>query len=134
MSTENKNIAPDKNLLEWAVFGLSFLLVLAILGYLAFRAAKHVNSPPDLSVEHTLQPGHNNENRYRIKVYNKGGQTAENVKIEVTLKNAQRKEQKANLDLPFSPVNSEREGWVVFEGIPMSADSVSAKIVSYKKP
>lgn len=63
---------------------MGLLLLLGILGYWFYQVYKDVPAPPDLNVESTFAPSGGNPYRYHVEVYNKGGQTAENVMVEVT--------------------------------------------------
>jgi uncharacterized protein (TIGR02588 family) len=42
--------------------------------------------------------------------------------------------EKAELQLPFVPTSSKREGWVIFSKDPAKADTVIGRVVSFKKP
>jgi uncharacterized protein (TIGR02588 family) len=123
-----------KNWLEWSVFGVSLLLVLAVLGYLSYMVITHVPSPPDLYVEGKHEPSNKAPNRYQIKLFNKGGETAEHVLIELTLERDATAVEKAKLEIQFAPQNSERVGWVEFTENITPTDIIKARVVSYNKP
>lgn len=124
----------QKNALEWAVFGVSLLLVAGVLGYWSFQVFNDGPSSPDLYVERRLDPAAGSPYRYRVAVHNKGGQTAESAMVEVALKRNGQELEKAHLQISFVPNGSKREGWVTFETDPAEADTVVARVVSYKKP
>lgn len=123
-----------KNFLEWTVFAISLLLVAAILGYLAFQVYTEKEETPDILVETKPDPSDNNPYRYLVTVQNIGGQTAENVTIEVAVKKNGQDVEKNELQIAFVPKESEREGWVNFSKDPAQADTVEAHVISFKKP
>jgi uncharacterized protein (TIGR02588 family) len=124
----------DKNLLEWIVFGVSLLLIMAILGYLGYQAYIYEPSPPDIEVKYRPDPSENAPHRYHISIVNTGSETAEEVVVELALQKDGEELETAELQIPFAPKESKREGWVTFKTDPASADSVVARVMSYKKP
>ncbi|MBB6611712.1 hypothetical protein H7F15_11740 [Pontibacter sp. Tf4] len=123
-----------KNWLEWLVFGLSLAMLLGILGYLTYQTVIYKNTDPEVYAKGVPDPSELAPNRYKVTVYNKGGTTAEAVIVEFTLYSQGQEPEVSELTIPFSPKESEREGWVIFRSSPATADSVVARIVSYKKP
>ncbi|MCX2740855.1 hypothetical protein [Pontibacter anaerobius] len=133
LAVENRH-EEKKNWLEWSVFALSIVLVLGILVYLAYQAFTHKASTPDLYVQVWSDPSANAPNRYHILLENKGGATAEEVTIELVLVQGGKEVEKAQLQIPFAPQESKREGWVNFTNNPIKADTIVSRVVSYKKP
>lgn len=124
----------DRNALEWSVFGVSLVLVLAILVYLSYMAYNHKPSSPDLVVAYYHDPSANAPHRYRVVVHNRGGETAEEVQVELTTESGGEEVESAELSIAFSPKDSKREGWVNFKEDPANADTLVARVVSYKRP
>ncbi|MCP2045475.1 hypothetical protein [Pontibacter sp. HSC-36F09] len=124
----------DKNGLEWTVFGVSLVLVLTILAYLSYMTYTHEPSSPDLTLEYYHDPSANAPHRYRVVVHNRGGETAEEVQVELTTESGGEEVESAELSIAFSPKDSKREGWVNFKEDPASADTLVARVVSYKRP
>lgn len=123
-----------KNALEWAVFYVSLLFVVGLLGYLIYLSIAFKPSPPDLAISYRHEPSSNAPYRFHIVLKNEGNETAEEVQIElVAMKGGEVLEQ-ATLAIPFLPRQSEREGWVILTQDPSSADSLYARVISYKKP
>jgi uncharacterized protein (TIGR02588 family) len=130
----HEEIKDQKNLLEWAVFWVSLLLIIAIISYLGYQTFQHKPASPEIHVEFWPDPAELQPNRYRVKVHNKGGETAENVRVELVLNNGASEPEKVELEMPFVPQESSREGWVNFSQKPSGRDAVSANVVSYQKP
>ncbi len=124
-----------KNALEWSVFGISLLLIAGLLAYLTYQAIHaEATVSPDIRVEHQRDPSRYNPNRYQVTIYNHGTETAETVQVEFALLRDGQELETADLEIPFLPKASKREGWVNFKTDPAAADSVVARVVSYKRP
>lgn len=121
-----------KNKLEWTVFAISLCLILAVLGYLGYQVYTEKEETPDMVVAIEPDPSDNNPYRYQVSVENKGGKTAESVTIEVKMKKGGEDVQTAELQIPFVPKESKREGWVNFSLDPALADTVEAHVLSFK--
>lgn len=134
--TQHKHVpqSDHKNWLEWTVFAISLVLLLAIFAYLGYQTYTQKPSTPDLLVQSRPDPSNHAPNRYHILLENKGGTTAEEVLIELALIKAGEEVEKAQLHIPFAPQESTREGWVGFSSNPSKADTVITRVVSYKKP
>lgn len=123
-----------KNVLEWTVFKVSLLLVIGIICYWTCKLYNDVPAPPDLQIEKWPEPSKSNPFLYHLVIYYKGGQTAENVKVEIVLEQEGLALERAELDVAFVPEGLKREGWVNFTTNPCKAGRVVAKVMSYKKP
>lgn len=116
------------------MFALSLVLVLAILAYLGYQTYTHEASTPDLQVVSWYDPSEHAPNRYHVLLENKGGETAEEVLVELVLMKGGAEVETAELQIPFAPRESKREGWVAFKNKPEHADTVMVSVVSYKRP
>jgi uncharacterized protein (TIGR02588 family) len=109
--------APEKNLLEWIVFGVAMVLVLATFGYLVREALTETRGPADIVV--TLgeaRPG-SGGHMVPLKAENRGSETAEEVRVTIVLDLGQAREE-AVLVFPYLPRGSSRDGWVGFQSDP----------------
>lgn len=131
---QNNKAADQKNWLEWLVFGISLLLLLSVLGYLVYQVINYKPQDPEIYAKGVPDPSELAPHRYKVTIHNKGGTTAEEVVVEFTLYKDGESAEESDLTIPFSPKDSERTGWVIFRTDPVAADSVVARIVSYKKP
>jgi len=124
----------EKNLLEWTVFFLSLLLITGILGYLVYQTVIYQPGSPDLDITYVHDPSPHAPYRYFIRVKNHGNETAEEVQVEMVLEQDGKEIEVATMAIPYSPKQSVREGWVLFSKDPAAADTIYARVVSYKKP
>lgn len=137
MTQEQKyNNSPEdrKNVLEWTVFGASLTLVLTILGYLIYHTIIYTPGSPDLYITYVHDPSTNAPHRYFLRVKNEGQETAEEVQIEMVLEQNGKELEVAAMTIPYVPKKSTREGWVIFSKNPSEADTLYARVVSYKRP
>jgi uncharacterized protein (TIGR02588 family) len=123
----------DKNSLEWAVFAVSLAALLATVGFLVWDAATADSSSPDLRVE--LGPPEPRSGGFAVPVTvrNLGDETAEGVRVEVTLELPGAPPEKAEIDMAFVPRRSRREGWVTFHRDPRQG-RLDGRAVGYEKP
>jgi uncharacterized protein (TIGR02588 family) len=124
---------PKKNPLEWTVFAVSALLVLALLAVLIHAVLDRTPGPAELRIE--LGPPEARGGRYMVPVHvrNEGGRTAEEVKVEVVLRSGETEVEKADLVLRFVPAQSDREGWVAFGRDPACCE-LAARPVGFESP
>lgn len=123
-----------KNIVEWIVFVLSLTAVVSLLGLFTFRAFTHDSGPAEIVLEYREAPAARAPFRYHVSIENVGGQTAEKVLIELTLQTDGKVVDRAQLEIPYVPKTSKREGWIHFSTDPASADKISARVVSYHAP
>lgn len=124
----------EKNLLEWIVFAASLLLIMGILSYLVYQVAIHEDGSPDLAITYVHDPAPHAPHRYFLRIKNDGQETAEEVQVEMVLERGGEEMETAALTLPYLPKQSVREGWLVFSKDPATADTLYARVISYKKP
>lgn len=125
---------PSKNWLEWSVFAISLVIVVGMLAYLVHAAMTSQDRPPDLRVlVGTALPGASNTYRLPLVVENLGDQTAEQVTVEVVVRESGRDVESAEMQIAFLPRQSKREGWVVLTRDPRCC-AIEARPVGYEKP
>lgn len=123
----------EKNSLEWAVFALGLLAVLATVGYLVYEAATAEDSPPDLRIEIGRPLGRSGAFAVPVTVYNRGGETAEGVTVEVVLEVPGSPQESASFEVAFIPRQSRREGWVTFHQDPRKG-RLTGRATGYENP
>jgi len=109
---------PEKNALEWTVFAIGLVLVLATLGYLVRESLVGEGGPPEI-VARLGAPRHS-ESGYLVpvEVVNIGQSTAEDVSVPIFLDLPDGAREEAELSIAFLPRDSKRNGWVSFRGDP----------------
>lgn len=109
---------PSKNRLEWTVFGISLVLVLATLGFLVRESIAGSDGPPEVVVR--LGEVHRTGSGYLVpvEVENPGGATAEDVQVPIFLELPGGRREQARLAIAFLPRDSKRSGWVSFRQDP----------------
>ena len=123
----------DKNWLEWTVFGISAVLVLGTLAFL-LRDALTVRNPPNVVVElGEPMPGASGH-RLPLHIINRGGETAEDVQVEVVMESGTGEKETAAVAIAFLPRGSSRRAWVTFREDPRSAKKIEARALGYEVP
>jgi uncharacterized protein (TIGR02588 family) len=109
---------PSKNRLEWAVFGLSLVLVLATLGFLVRESIVGGEGPPDVVVR--LGEPRRSQSGWLVpvEITNSGGSTAEDVRVPILLDLAAGRKEEAELSIAFLAHGSTRNAWVSFRNDP----------------
>ena len=109
---------PAKNRLEWTVFAISLVLVLATLGFLVRESIVGDGGPPEVVAR--LGEARPSESGYLIpvEVANLGQTTAEDVLVPIFLDLPEGKREEAELNIAFLPRDSKRNGWVSFRDDP----------------
>ena len=109
--------ALEKNGLEWSVFAVGLILVVATLAYLVREVVTTGSNPPEVMVQLGTPRPVTHGFQVPVTVFNRGDKVAEGLSVVITLaRKAEREE--AVLDIPFLPKGSKREGWVTFRGDP----------------
>jgi uncharacterized protein (TIGR02588 family) len=124
---------PDPPLWEWAVAALGAVVLLAVLGFLAWETWRLDHSPPDprLSVEKVVeQPG----SRYLVivRAENRGSQAAASLKISGRLR-AGGTVESSDTEFQYLPGASHREAGLFFTHDPRGGE-LTLSVESYQQP
>jgi uncharacterized protein (TIGR02588 family) len=122
-----------KNWVEWTVFGVSLIIILAALALLVIDARRGDGQGPRVRIEAGLAVPQPPFFRVPVRVYNDGHQSAEEVRIEVTLRSGSREIERGDFTLSFLPRRSHREGSVLFKNDPRGLD-IEARPVGFVQP
>jgi uncharacterized protein (TIGR02588 family) len=109
---------PDKNWLEWTVFAVGLVLVLATLGFLVRESLAGAGGPPDVVARLGTPRASAGGFMVPVEVANLGKGTAEDVQVTVILDLPAGDAEEAELDIAFLPRDSRRNGWVTFRSDP----------------
>jgi uncharacterized protein (TIGR02588 family) len=122
-----------KNPLEWVVFAISLVLVLATLGYLVRETLAGRSGPPDVVAQ--VGPPQPSSSGYLVpvEVANVGMTTAEDVLVPVVLEMPDGTREEGQLNIAFLPRDSRRHGWVSFRGDP-SRGKLSLGAIAFEVP
>ena len=122
----------QKNWLEWTVFAFSAVLIVCVIGFLAYESAAIGNAPPDIHLQVGAPQPRSGYFAVPVEVTNKGDHTAEGVHIEVVLKTGA-EEETGDFEIQFLPRRGSREAWVTFKSDP-SQGTLEARVLGYEKP
>jgi uncharacterized protein (TIGR02588 family) len=109
---------PAKNWLEWSVFAVGLILVLATLGFLVRESLQGAGGPPDVVARLGRPQPSAGGFMVPVEVSNVGQETAENVKVTIILESPAGEREEADLDIAYLPRGSRRSGWVIFRSDP----------------
>ena len=132
-SQDDKSQNLQKNWLEWLVFAVSCVLVVATLGGLGFLALTQGDAPPKLKLSLGAPFAVAQGFQVPIRVENWGDQTAQDVQIEVEFRPVRGEKETSDFTLAFVPRHSQREGWVAFSQKPQK-NELTARVLGFQKP
>lgn len=115
-----------KNVVEWSVFALSLVLVLALTGYLAYDVFRGAGDAPVFAFEFGAPAFQDSLYVLPVTVHNTGDRTAASV-VVVVASGAE----EAEVVFDYVPRHSTREGAAFFRTRPSAP---SASIRSYSHP
>ena len=121
-----------KNMLEWAVFGVSAVAIAAVLTAL-LAGIPSGDAPPSLNVTVGAPAAVAGSYRLPVIVENRGDRTAEDAHIEVALTEGEQVMERGELTIAFVPRGSKREGWVTFRHDPRRF-TIVARATGFNEP
>jgi uncharacterized protein (TIGR02588 family) len=124
---------PEKNALEWTVFAVGLVLVLATLGYLVRESVASGDEPPDVAVRLGSARPSQHGWLLPVEVTNVGSSTAEDVRVPIALDLPDGTREEAELDIAFLPPESKRRGWVNFRSDP-GEGTLSLGAIAFEVP
>ena len=123
---------PQKNWVEWAVFGSSLALTLAVGASLLYSHFNGVRLPASIRIVAGDPIRTAMGFAVPLEIYNDGDVTAESVKIEAVLA-LPGADERSDAEVSFVPYRSRRGAWVNFIGDPRRG-TLSIRVVSYQDP
>lgn len=124
----------DKNWLEWTVFAIGFVLTAGTLVSLGYQTWVPQSTPPQLAVALGTPEPTPEGVAVPVTVTNRGGQTAENVEVEVAARVNGQQVARGTVTLAFVPRNARREGRVVFAGAVSPESAFTVTVIGYQLP
>ena len=119
---------PKKNALEWAVFGVSLVLLIGLIVFIIRDAAADQGNPAQINVELGQPAAEGQRFRVPVHVTNVGDEPAEEVGIEVMLG-----DETSLLTIGLLPSHSQEQGNVFFSNDPRSGE-LRHRVVGYLAP
>ncbi len=124
-----KLVNEAKSWLEWVVFAVSAVLIVAVVGFLVVDGMRDAGRPPDIRI--SLGKGQKSAHGFLVpvSVTNLGDKTAQAVELEIRCQSGE-DEQSATLTYDFLASGEVRAGWAGFSGEPV--ERLSARVVGYR--
>lgn len=122
-----------KNALEWTVFSVSVAVIVTTMALLLSGGTSALGKRPDLRITFGTPSRTSAGFSVPVAVRNEGGETAESVRIAVSLHSQRKELERTELMIAFVPRQSQREGWVVFRHDPRCCQ-IRAQAMAYEKP
>lgn len=123
---------PAKNALEWTVFGISLVLVLATLGLLVMAVFHVEDGPARLTVSMGAPVVAHGWVKIPLTVSNEGQRVAANVEVQVCIGSGTDRRE-AGFTMDFVPRGAECHGSVSFKGATLPVDPV-CEVIGYEEP
>lgn len=121
-----------KNLLEWAVFAMSTVLIIAVTACLAWFALRDEEGPSRLEVKPGAPEVENGWVRIPVMVSNLGHRVAANVRVVVSGRSGPTIRE-GSFTIGFIPQGGTREGVVTFQGADVPVD-LKCEVIGYETP
>lgn len=123
MSKKTSSLRRERTPFEWAILGVSIAAIGAIVAGLIISSLTYKPGPADLSV--VLHPDAGHENRFVLVVTNRGGATAEDLRVDVKRGTAS-----VEVDFRAVPKGDKEEALVEIPG----STQPTARVQSYQEP
>lgn len=121
------------NWFQLLVFCLGVLLVLSLIGYLGYQSFRLDPLPPKVEVSSKYMP-ELPDYTFRIKVSNRGEETATNVSLKLTLYQQGKATETGSFSINYVPIQSEQKGWMIFDRKRQEGDSLVLSSITYLEP
>ena len=121
-----------KNTLEWTVFWISLVLILAVATLLVYQEITGGDAPAALTAR--VGEARDTAGGYAvpIDVRNEGDTSAEDVRLQATLSWA-RGTETGEAVLPLVPYGSRRRAWIAFSHDPRDGE-IKVRVLGYREP
>lgn len=119
----------EKSWLEWVVFTVSAVLIVAVVGFLVSDGMRDAGRPPDIRISLGKSQKSAHGFLVPVSVTNLGDQTAQEVELEVRCQSGG-VEQSATLSYDFLASGEVRKGWAGFSGEPV--EQLATRVVGYR--
>lgn len=103
---------------EWTVAALGLLLIVGVIGYMAYYAATARSGPPRIVAAHESIEPNGDGYLVTVRIVNHGASTAAALRIEGKLLEAGRTVERSEATIDYVPRHSEREAGLIFSRDP----------------
>ena len=124
--------SPTKNALEWSVFGISGVLVIATLSLLVLAVFQTEEGPAKLVIKTGPPTVENGWVKIQVTVTNEGQRVAANVEVQVCVGEGDDRRE-AGFSIDFVPRGGEANGSVSFKGPTLPGDP-QCEVLGYEEP
>ena len=122
-----------RNWVEWTALAVSGAAIVALVGFLVVDGLTHPERRAVLAVVPRPAEAVGSTFQVPIRVRNDGYQSAENVDVEVVLKDGESDVDTGSVSIPFLPARSSVEAVVVFGEDPAKF-RVEGRVLGYEVP
>jgi uncharacterized protein (TIGR02588 family) len=135
MSARPDRAASPRTSAEWVTLGVSVAIVLAVVGALTWLYLTGASGAPVIEVEPLMADIRQERDAWYLPVVvrNSGGDTAEDVRVTLSLTTAEGDTEEAELTVAFLAGQSSARGVVAFRSDPSQGD-LSVDVISYLQP
>ena len=123
---------PEKNVLEWTVFGVSAALILGIAGWLLYAHVAFTRLPPRFEIASGAPVLMASGYAVPLTVSNVGDTSASLVRVEVLLRTAAGSH-RSDAEIDLIPYRSKRRVWVTFPVDPAGGE-LAARVIAFEEP
>jgi uncharacterized protein (TIGR02588 family) len=124
---------PSKNALEWTVFGVGLVLVLATLGFLVRESLAGDDGPPEVVVRLGTPRLSSSGSLVPVEIANAGRSTAEAVRVPIVLDPTAGPREEAELNIDYLARGSKQSAWVTFRTDPRRG-KLSVGAIAFEVP
>ncbi len=124
---------PRKNWLEWGIFGLSLLVIFSTIGALIYEKVTLAGTPADPQMTVGTPAVHGDYFAVPVTVTNRGDETAQGVRLEVTLLLPSGETEDGSFQLHYLPRHATRKGWITFRHDPRQG-KLAPRVLGYENP
>lgn len=132
MSSQSKH-ASGTGPAEWIAAAISLVIIVGVVGYLAYDAFGSRDSPPAVFVEMDSIVTVRGEHQVFIRATNRGKATAADVVVEGVVGQSPGSEERVQLTLDFIPGLGTRHGGLIFTRDPRR-EGLRLRAIGYTEP
>lgn len=134
MTKRQSRRPPERPKLEWIVGTACAVLVLGIVGFLAFEAVFGDNRPPQLSAVIERLERASAGTLAMVTVSNEGDQAAAKVGVQATITKAGQPPVQKDIEFDYVAAGASRSGAFVIEGQGVKMEDIAVSVHGFAEP